>query len=148
MWRVYFSNENNFCFENLNQFYVFDYLFILNMDNLVYKGFAYTRHECIFEVLIYWIDIESHYSRPEMILMIDISSSEFVFVFWRCDIYIFPLDWCENQNIDRFICCDLASKTRFSVYMYQNYEFENSNPLIDWCLCCLFICLIILNHYA
>ena len=62
------------------------------MDNLVYKGFAYTRHERIFEVLIYWIDIESHSSRPEMVLMIAIAraSSEFVFEFRKWDIYIFP----------------------------------------------------------
>ena len=39
------------------------------MDNLVYKGFAYTRHERIFEVLIYWIDIESHSRHPGIILM-------------------------------------------------------------------------------
>ena len=44
-------------------------LFVLNLDNLVYEDFAYTRHERIFEVLIYWIDIESHSSSPDMILM-------------------------------------------------------------------------------
>ena len=39
------------------------------MDNRVYKGFAYTRHERIFEVLIYWIDIESHSRHPGIILV-------------------------------------------------------------------------------
>ena len=71
MKSIFFSNENNFCFENLNRFKRFDYLFILNLDNRVYKEFAYTRHERIFEVLIYWIDIESYSSGPKMILMID-----------------------------------------------------------------------------
>ena len=67
------------------------------MDNPIYKGFVYTRHERIFEILIYWIDIESHSRHPEMVLMIDRSSSELMFVFRRWDFYIFPLDWCENQ---------------------------------------------------
>ena len=58
--------KTNFCFENINQLFVFDYLFILNMDNQVYIDFAYTRHERIFEVLIYWIDIGPHSSSPEM----------------------------------------------------------------------------------
>ena len=61
--------KTNFCFENLNQFYVFEHLFILNLDDLVYKDFAYTCHERIFEVLIYRIDIGLHSSRPDMILM-------------------------------------------------------------------------------
>ena len=74
---------------------------MLNLDNPIYKDFAYTRHERIFEVLIYWIDIESHSSRPEMVLMIVMTSSVFMFVFRRCDFYIFPLDWCENQNLYR-----------------------------------------------
>ena len=39
------------------------------MDNLVYKDFAYTRHERIIEVLISWVDIESHSRYPGMILM-------------------------------------------------------------------------------
>ena len=69
------------------------------MDNPLYKGFAYTRHERIFEVLIYWIDLESHYRHREMVLMIDRSSSELMFVFRRFDFYIFPLGWCENQNL-------------------------------------------------
>ena len=68
------------------------------MDNLVYKGFAYTRHERIFEVLIYWVDIESHSRHPGMILMMvhhhQYSYSSFEGVIF----YIFPLDWCENQN--------------------------------------------------
>ena len=58
-------------------------LFVLNLDNRVYKDFAYTRHERIFEVLIYWIDIESHSSRSEMVLMIARASSVFMFVFRR-----------------------------------------------------------------
>ena len=72
--------------------------FILNLDHPVYIDFAYTSDPRVFEVLIYWIDIESHSSRSEMILMIVATSSEFVFEFRRCDIYIFPIDWCENQN--------------------------------------------------
>ena len=136
-------------FWKFKPFYTYwNILFVLNLDNPIYKDFAYTRHEHIFEVLIYWTDIESHSSRPEMELMIVMTSSVFMFMFRRCDIYIFPLDWCENQNLYRLIyCCDLASKMWF-LYIYQNYEFETLNSLIDWCLCCLFICLIILNHYA
>ena len=49
------------------------------MDNPVYIDFAYTSDPRVFEVLIYWIDIESHSSRPEMILMIVATSSELVF---------------------------------------------------------------------
>ena len=89
----------------------------MDVDNRVYIDFAYTRHERIFEVLIYWIDIESYSSGPKMILMIVRTSSELVFMFRRCDIYIFPIDWCENQKLDRAYCCELASKTRFSVYV-------------------------------
>ena len=59
---------------------------------------------------IYSIDIVSHSSRPKKILMIEISSSVFLFEFRKWDFYIFPLDWCENQNIARIHCCDLASK--------------------------------------
>ena len=59
---------------------------------------------------IYWVDIESHSSRPEMTLMIEYSSSEFVFEFRKWDIYIFPIDWCENQNLGKFVDCGLASK--------------------------------------
>ena len=73
-------------------------LFVLNLDNPVYINFAYTSDPRVFEVLIYWIDIDSHSSHPEMILMIVATSSELVFECRRCDIYISPIDWCENQN--------------------------------------------------
>ena len=46
------------------------WLFIyIDVDNPVYIDFAYTPDPRVFEILIYWIDIESHSSRPEMILM-------------------------------------------------------------------------------
>ena len=48
----------------------------------------------------YWIDIKSRSSRPGMILMITRVLSEFIFEFRKWDIYIFPIDWCENQNLD------------------------------------------------
>ena len=86
-------------------------IYLYELDSPVYKDFAYTPCKRVFEVLIYWIDIESHSSRPEMILMIVRTSSELVFVFRRRDIYIFPIDWCENPKLDRAYCCDLASKT-------------------------------------
>ena len=73
------------------------YIYI-ELDSPVYKDFAYTPCKSVFEVLIYWIDIESHSSRPEMILMVGISSSVYMFEFRKWDIYIFPIDWCENQN--------------------------------------------------
>ena len=69
------KSENNFCFENLIQLYVFEYLLILNLDNAVYKDFAYTSDLRVFEVLIYWIDIESHSSRTEKTLMIAAAST-------------------------------------------------------------------------
>ena len=71
--------KTNFCFENLNQLFVFDYLFYIDLDSPVYKDFAYTPCKRVFEVLIYWIDIELHSSRPGVILMTDISSLEFIF---------------------------------------------------------------------
>ena len=49
------------------------------MDNPVYIDFAYTSDPRVFEVLIYWIDIESYSSGPKMILMVEYSSSEFIF---------------------------------------------------------------------
>ena len=61
-----FKDENNFFFENVNQLFVFEYYFYIDLDNQVYKDFAYTSDPRVFEVLIYWIDIESHYSRPWM----------------------------------------------------------------------------------
>ena len=51
----------------------------IDVDNPVYTDFAYTSDPRVFEFLIYWIDIELHSSRPGVILMIDISSSEFIF---------------------------------------------------------------------
>ena len=46
------------------------WLFIyIDVDNPVYIDFAYTSDPRVFKVLIYWIDIESHSSRPEMIQM-------------------------------------------------------------------------------
>ena len=59
---------------------------------------------------IYWVDIKSHSSRSEMILMVGIPSSEFMFEFRKWDLYISPIDWCENQNLGKIIDCDLASK--------------------------------------
>ena len=56
------------------------WLFIyIDVDNPIYIDFAYTSDPRVFEVLIYWVDIESPSSRPERILMIDASSSEFMF---------------------------------------------------------------------
>ena len=69
----------------------------MNLDNPVYIDFAYTSDPRVFEVLIYWIDIDPHSSRPEMILTIVATSSESVFEFQKCDIYIFTLDWCEKS---------------------------------------------------
>ena len=103
--------KTNFVLKFKSFYTYLNILFVLNLDNPIYKDFAYTRHERIFEVLIYWIDIESHFSRPEMMLIMTMASSIFMFVFRRCDFYIFPLDSCENQNIARIHCCDLASKT-------------------------------------
>ena len=93
------------------------------MDNIVYKGFAYTRHERIFEVLIYWIDIESHSSRPGTILMMIATSSVFVFEFRKWDFYIFPIEWCDSQNYIGLIVVIWHQKSDFWT-MYQNYEFE------------------------
>ena len=67
------------------------------MDNRVYIGFAYTRHERIFEVLIYWVDIESHSSCPGMILIM-LQRYQYLFSSNESEISIFPVDWCENQN--------------------------------------------------
>ena len=147
MKSIFLKMKTNFSFENLNQLFVFDYLFILILDNSVYKEFAYTPCKRIFKVLIYWIDIESHSRHPEMVLMIDRSSSEiYVRVLKMWYLYIsYWLVW--EPKLDRAYCCDLASKIWF-LTMYQSYQFENSNPRIDCWLCCLFNCLIILNHYA
>ena len=50
-------------------------------------------------------------------------SPVFIFEWRKWDFYIFPIDWCENQKVDKTYCCDLASETWF-LTMYQNYEFE------------------------
>ena len=115
VWRVYFSNENKFCFANLNQLFVFDYLIYIDVDNPVYIDFAYTSDPRVFEVLIYWVDIESHSSRPERILMIDASSSEFMFEWRKWDFYIFPIDWCENQSCIGFIVVIWPQKSDFCI---------------------------------
>ena len=82
------------------------------MDNRVYKDFAYTRHERIVEVLIYWVDIESHSSRPEIVLVMRLHYQ------YLCSclegvisIYFHYTGVRTKTYIDRFICCVLASKT-------------------------------------
>ena len=71
---------------------------------------------------IYWIDIESHSSRPEMILMIAIALSVIVFEFRKWDLYIFPIDLCENQNLDRVIVVTWHQKCDLE-YVYEIYMF-------------------------
>ena len=74
------------------------------MDNPVYIDFAYTSDPRVFEILIYWIDIESHSSCPEMIQMMRphhqclYSSDEGVI-----SIYFHLTGVRTKTNIDRFI---------------------------------------------
>ena len=76
------------------------------MDNRVYIDFAYTRHERIFEVLIYWIDIESHSRHPEMILMVASVVRVYVRVSKVGFLYV-SIDWYEDQHLVSTHCCDL-----------------------------------------
>ena len=114
---IFLSNENKFRFENLNQLFVFDYLFYIDQDNPIYKDFAYMSCKRVFEVLIYWVDIESCSSRTGVILVIIRIPSVFMFDFRKWDIYIFPIDQCENQNLDRVIVVIWHQKHDFCIYI-------------------------------
>ena len=124
------------------------WLFIyIDLDNPVYIDFAYTSDPRIFEVLIYRVDIEPHSSSPTMFWWWFETSSAFMFEWRRCDFLYISIRLVWEPKLVRTHCCELASKTWFFVYVSKLWIW-NSNSLIDWCLCCLFNCLIILNHYA
>ena len=119
-------------------------LIYIDLDNPVYIDFAYTSDPRVFEVLIYWVDIESPSKSPGensddwciiIRIYVRVTKVRFLYIsYW--------LVW--EPKLDRAYCCDLASKTWSCVYISKLWIWK-ANQLIDWWLCCV---IIYLNQYV